>query len=114
MDITQLARKPQLIEVVLDDEAIVKEYGDAITFYMKDFVDINTYFDFFKSQTAKEGGELNLLMRKIILNKDGEPALADDEGLPIDIAVAALTRINDTLGKSKAKSLTPNNGTQPE
>lgn len=114
MDINTLARKPQLIEVVLDDDTIVKEYGDAVTFWMKDFVDINTYFEFFKSQTAKEGQELNILMRKIILNKQGEPALKEDEGLPIDIAVAALTRINETLGKSKAKASTPVNGTQPE
>ena len=112
MDINTFARKPELIQIVLDDESIVKEYGDTITFYMKDFVDINTYFDFFKSQTAKEGNELNVLMRKIILNKEGKPALAEDEGLPIDIAVSALQRINDTLGKSKAKASTPENGPQ--
>lgn len=114
MDIKQLAKKPELVEVVLDDEAIVKEYGEPITFWMKDFVDINTYFEFFKSQSAKEGQEINALMRKIILNKDGQPALGEDEALPIDISIAALTKINDTLGKSKAKSSIQNNGTQPE
>jgi hypothetical protein len=114
MDIKQLAKKPELVEVVLDDEAIVKEYGEPITFWMKDFVDINTYFEFFKSQSAKEGQEINALMRKIILTNQGLPALGEDEALPIDISIAALTKINDTLGKSKTKSSIQNNGTQPE
>ena len=114
MDIKQLARKPQLVEIRLDDENLVKEYGEPIVFWMLDFVDINTYFDFFKSQSDKSGQELNTLMRKIILNAEGKPALGDDEGLPIDISIAALTKINETLGKSKTKSLIQSSGTQPK
>jgi hypothetical protein len=114
MDIKQVARKPELVEVVLNEEHLVKEYGEPITFYMVDYVDINTYFDFFKSQSDKAGNELNSLMRKIILNKEGKPVLSEDEALPIDISIAALTKINETLGKSKTKPLTQNSGTQPE
>ena len=114
MDIKQLAKKPELVEVTLDDDNLVKEYGETITFWMKDFVDINTYFDFFRSQSDNSGQELNTLMRKIILNKEGLPVLADDEALPIDISVAALTKINETLGKSRTRSSILNNGNQPE
>ena len=113
MDIKKYAKKPQLIEIVLDDESIVKEYGETITFWMMDYVDINTYFDFFKSQSEKDGAELNMLIRKIILNKEGEPAIGPDEALPIDIAIAALTKVNETLGKSKTKLSTKKSGTQP-
>ena len=104
MDIKELAKRPELIEVVIDDENIVNEYGEPITFYMKDQVDINTYFDFFRSQNEKSGDELNKLMASLILNKDGKPVLAEGEGFPIDISIAALTKINENLGKSKAKS----------
>lgn len=114
MDIKKLAKKPELVEVVLDGEDIVKEYGETITFYMKDFVDINTYFDFFRSQNEKSGEELNKLMASLILNKDGKPVLAEGEGFPIDISIAALTKINETLGKSKTKSLIQSDGTQPK
>lgn len=114
MDIKQLAKKPELVEVVLDDEAIVTEYGEAITFWMKDFVDINTYFDFFRSQSDKTGDELAGLLAKIILNKEGLPVLGEGETFPIDITIAALTKINECLGKSKTKRSTHQNGTQPE
>lgn len=114
MDIGKVAKKPQLVEVLIDDEDIVNNYGESITFYMLDFVDINTYFDFFKSQSDKNGDNLNKLLRKIILKEDGTPALGDEEGLPIDISIAALTKINETLGKSRTKPSTQNSGTQPE
>lgn len=113
MNIKDLARKPQLVEVKLDNEDLVKEYGEPIVFWMMDYVDISTYFDFFKSQGEGNGEQLNSLLRKIILNAEGNPSLEDDEALPIDISVAALSKINETLGKSKTKPLTQNNGTQP-
>jgi hypothetical protein len=106
MDIKSLARKPELHEVIIDNEDIVKEYGEPITFWMYDHVDINTYFDFFRSQNNKDGQELNALMRRLILNREGQPTLSEDEALPVDISLAALTKINETLGKSRTKSST--------
>jgi hypothetical protein len=114
MNIAEFAKKPQLLEIHIDDEAIVAEYGEPITFWMMDYVDVNTYFDFFKSQTDGHSDQLNTLLRKIILNKEGKSALADDEALPIDISIAALTKINETLGKSKTKSSTQAVGIQQD
>ena len=113
LDIKQFAKKPELIEILLDDESIIKEYNEAITFYMKDFVDINTYFDFFRSQNNKSGDELAVLLTKIILNKDGNPVLEEGECFPVDITIAALTKINECLGKSKTKSSIQEAGAQP-
>jgi hypothetical protein len=113
MDIKQLAKKPQLIQVDLDDKDIVAEYGEPIKFWMMDYVDISTYFEFFRSQGEGNGEQLNQLLRSIILNAEGQPVLAADEAFPIDISVAALTKINETLGKSKTKPLTQNSGAQP-
>lgn len=113
MDIKTLAKKPQLMEIIIDDEEIVKEYGEPITFYMKDFVDIATYFNYYQSQSQREGQALALMIKKMILNKDGEPVLGDEDELPLDITLAVMSKINDNLGKSKTKSSTPNDGTQP-
>ena len=112
MFIKDLAKKPELMEITIDDEEIVKNYGDAITFWMRDFVDLNTYFDFFASQTERDGVKLNAMLRGFILNEQGESVIGEDEELPIDILVAALTKINDALGKSKAKRLTQKSGEQ--
>ena len=112
MDIKQFAKRTQLTEITLDDEELVKLYGEPIKFWMYDFVDINTYFDFFRSQGDKNNGQLNAMLRSIILTADAKPALAEGDSLPIDIAVAALTKINDLLGKSSPKPLTSEVGNQ--
>jgi hypothetical protein len=111
--ISEFAKTPELLEITLDSEDIVKEYGEPVIFYMKDFVDINTYFDFFRSQTDGNNAGLNDVLKKIILNKEGKPALQDGQALPVDLAVAALGKINQNLGKSNPKSLTKKTGTQP-
>jgi len=113
MDIKQFAKKPELMEIILDDEDLVKEYGDKITFYMKDFVDVNTYFNFYKAQSDKDGERLSLLLQKLILDKDGKSVLEDGDQFPVDITISALTKINECLGKSKTKSLIQEPGTQP-
>ena len=112
MLISEVAKKPDLLKMTLDDEAIVKEYGEPIEFYMYDSVDIHTYFDFYRAQQEQSGDELNALMRKIILNADGKPVIKSDEMLPVDIIFAALVKINENLGKSKTKPLTAQTGTQ--
>jgi hypothetical protein len=114
MNITQLAKRPELFEIVVDDEDIVKTYGEAITFHMYDHVDINTYFDFYRVQQEQDGRQLNALLKKIIVDKDGKPCIGDDDMLPIDVTLAVLVKVNESLGKSKTKQLTPETGNQSD
>ena len=111
--ISEFSKKPQLLEIVLDSDDIVAEYGEPVVFYMKDFVDISTYFDFFRGQADGITNGLNDVLKKLILNKDGKPVMKDDEALPVDLAVAALGKVNENLGKSNPKSLMKETGTQP-
>lgn len=113
MDIKDLARKPELVQLSLDSEDIVATYGEPVTFYMRDYVDINTYFEFYRTQSEKDGEQLAAIIRRIVLNAQGEPVLGPEDELPIDITVELLVKVNECLGKSKTKSLTPKNGTQP-
>lgn len=111
MDISKFAKKPQLVKVEITDADIVETYGETVSFFMYDSVDISTYFDFYRVQQEQNGEKLNELMRKIILSETGKPALKADEMLPIDITMAALVKINDSLGKSKTKPSAPETGT---
>jgi hypothetical protein len=106
------ARKPELLEIQIDAPDIVEEYGEPIVFYMKDYLDITTYFDFYRAQTENDD-KLNAVFRKIILNKDGQPALKDGFALPVNLAVAVLSKVNENLGKSKTKSLMSETGNPP-
>lgn len=103
MDLKKLARKPELLEIKIDDKDIIETYGEPITFYMQNHLDIMTYFDFYRSQTENNGQAFQKILQKIILNKKGETILVDEEVLPIDITLAVLAKVNEVLGKSKTR-----------
>jgi hypothetical protein len=112
MDITTLARKAELIQIVLDSPDIVEIYGDSISFWMRDFIDVTSYFNFFKAQADGDAAKLGKLLTQMVLKEAGTPAMAVDDLLPIDIQIAMLTEINTHLGKSKTSQWTPEVGTQ--
>jgi hypothetical protein len=114
MNIQQLAKKPELEELKLDDEGIIETYGEPISFWMSDHVDLTTYFDFFKYQGDKDGEQLMQVLRRIIKKEDGTPAIDEEAVLPVDITLAALMKVNDHLGKSRAKLSTKEVGTQQD
>lgn len=110
--LAEFARKPQLLEIVLDTAEVIEEFGEAITFYMHDYVDISTYFDFFKA--SQEGGDaLNGILRSLVLDKDGKPCIQPGNALPVSLTVAVLSEINKNLGKSNPKSSMNETGNQP-
>jgi hypothetical protein len=104
MDIAKLAKKPQLEKLEITDPDIVKTYGDTITFYMIDQMDISTYFSFYKLQQGENSELLNELLRKLILNSEGKPVLKEDEVFPVNITLGILMKINEFLGKSEAQT----------
>jgi hypothetical protein len=106
MDLQKLATKPKLVEVIIDDPEIVKEYGETISFWMMNHLDIMTYFDFYRSQNLSDTIQFQKVLSKILLNEQGQPVLKEDEQLPIDITLAILTRMNEVLGKSKTRPST--------
>ena len=112
MDISKLARKAELIQITLDAPDLVEQYGEPISFWMKDFIDVTSYFDFFKAQADSDAGKLGKLLTQMVLKEDGTPAMAIDDLLPIDIQIAMLTEINSALGKSKTVSSQATTGTQ--
>lgn len=113
MNIQQFVTTPQLVEIVLDDEELVAEYGEPITFYTYDIVSMTTYFDFFNARSNSEFARLQVLIKTMILTDKGEPVLKDGNDLPIDILTKAIIKLGDILGKSLGKKSTPKTGKAP-
>lgn len=113
MHIKELAKVPKLVEVVLDDPDIVEKYGEPITFYTRDVIGMSTYFDFFNARSDNQYEYLEKMIKKLILDEQGNPVLADDEDLPVDIGAAALNKLGEMMGKSLSKTSTPSHTEQP-
>jgi len=98
MKLSQLAAKPQLIKIVLDDEAIVKAHGEPIEFYTWDRQPLETFMKLASAQNADMAGIIDIV-RTLILDEAGKEIITAELMLPADILIAAISKITSTLGK---------------
>lgn len=95
MELTKLVAKPQLIEVVIDNEHIVEEYGEAITFYTWDRLPLESYM------SLVDDSDKSMLeqVKPFMLDKDGNEILVNGMTLPGPVLTQAIHKIIEKLGK---------------
>lgn len=98
MKITELARKPQLTEVVLDDEETLKELGEPLTYWTWDRQPMTV---FLKLSSLDQNNMENMMaaIRELILDEHGKPVLVNDAVLPVPILLRIINRTVEHLGK---------------
>ena len=98
MKLTQLASKPQLIKITLDDEETIATVGEAVDFWTWD----RQPLDKFMALAAMKGDnpvEIIEIVRKLILDEQGKEVIQGDIMLPTQILIKAIQKITETLGK---------------
>lgn len=98
MKLSQLAAKPQLIKLVLDDEELVKEHGEPIEFYTWDRQPLDTFMKLANSD-GKDAAQMINIVRTLILDEEGKQIINDDTTLPSGVLIRAIAKIVETLGK---------------
>jgi hypothetical protein len=98
MKLSQLAAKPQLIKIVLDDQEIRDTYGDALEFYVYDRQNMETFIKLATLDT-KDINKLTDLINTLILDESGEPIVKDGMILPTDVLIKAIQTVVIKLGK---------------
>lgn len=98
LQLTQLASKPQLIKITLDQPEIVEKYGDSLEFYIYDRQPID---QFIKMATIGNDnyGEMIKMVNALVLDEQGNPAVKEDESLPNDVMMLAINAVVERLGK---------------
>lgn len=98
MKINQIASKPQLIKLVLDDEATVKELGEELEFWTWDRQPLDKFMKLASmKQDAPE--EIIGLVKDLILDEKGQVVIKDDVMLPTAILIRVIQKVIETLGK---------------
>lgn len=98
MKLADLAKKPQLIKLIVNNEAIVEKYGEELEFFMYDRQPLDVFTKLANASTDDTSSYFNLLS-DIILDEEGKPVMHDDMVLPIDVMTEAMKLIGDHLGK---------------
>lgn len=98
LKLTQLASKPQLIEIVLDTEEIKAKYGDTLSFHILDRQPIDQFIKM-ATMGAENYGDMIRMVNGLVLDETGAPALKEGEALPNDVTMAVIAAVVDRLGK---------------
>ena len=98
MKLSELAKKPQLVELTIDQKDLVEKYGDELTFYMYDRQPLDI-FTKLANATQDNIGEYMTILKDIIMNEEGQPVMNDELILPIDLLTEAMKLIGERLGK---------------
>tara|TARA_R100000908_G_C3748164_1_gene143131 strand:- start:566 stop:865 length:300 start_codon:yes stop_codon:yes gene_type:complete len=96
--LSELAGKPELTSIIIDDKDIVEKYGEELEFFVYDKLPISTYTKLAGINTAN-AGELYEAVKDLVLDDKGLPVVDDEKTLPMDVMNAALMKVTDSLGK---------------
>ena len=98
MKLTQLAAKPQLVKIELNDEDVVKEFGEALEFWIWD----RQPMDKFVRLAQMKGdniSELIAAVNEMVLDEEGAPVIKDGLVLPTNVMTKVIGKVVETLGK---------------
>ena len=96
--LSELAGKPSLTSIVIDDQEIVEKYGEELEFFVYDKLPISTYTKLASIDT-KDAGQLYMAVKDLVLDEKGHPVVDEEKTLPMDIMNAAILKVTDSLGK---------------
>jgi hypothetical protein len=98
MKINQIASKPQLIKVTLDDEKTVEELGEALDFWTWDRQPLEK---FMRLASVKQDNpqEIIEVVKDLILDEEGKVVIQGDIMLPTQILIRIIQKVTETLGK---------------
>jgi len=98
MNLEQLAAKPQLIEIKITDENLVKKYGEELVFYVYDRHDIETFAKM-AAVNPEDFASASAVVKDLILDKNAKPICKGDTVLPTDVMMKAVALTIEELGK---------------
>jgi hypothetical protein len=99
MKLSQLAAKPQLIVVTLDDAETIKEFGETIEFHTWDRQPLDVFMKLANAQ-QQDIGQMIDIVRTMILDESGKTIIEKDNMLPTNVLLRAIQKIVEQLGKS--------------
>ena len=99
MKLAQLASKPQLVKIVIKDEALEKEYGEELEFWMYDRQDMNTFMKLAQLNENDVSSIANVVS-DMVLDEDGNKIISDDISLPTNVMLKVVEAAVNSLGNA--------------
>ena len=99
MKLSQIAAAPKLIEVSIDDEEVIKEYAEPLTFYTWDRQPMDVFTRMANLSESNDISGLLDIVRTLVLDEDGKEILTKESTLPTSILMKVIQKVTEHLGK---------------
>ena len=98
MKLQDLAAKPKLIKITIDDEETIATYGEPLEFYVYDRQPVE---NFMRLARLGEGdfGDLVRATSDLILDEAGNKIITDENVLPQKVYTRVIERVIKQLGE---------------
>jgi|OM-RGC.v1.029985576 hypothetical protein len=103
MKLSQLASKPQLIKITIDEEAIVEKYGEAVEFWIYDRYDMDVYMQLLNTEES-DIKKLTDVVKDMLFDEDANKIITDGEVLPADILIKVIEKTVSHLGNGMTQT----------
>jgi hypothetical protein len=98
MKLSEVAKKPQLIEVTIDDEDIVAEFGEPLVFHTWDRQPMDTFLKLAAIDPNNYASVIDAV-KSLVLNEEGRAILSQDNSLPTKLMMRVIGKVVEGLGK---------------
>lgn len=98
MKLSDITAEPKLVEVILDDKEILKQYNEPLTFYTWDRQPMDVFMRL-ANVDQKNTSTLVDIVSKLILDEEGKPILTEKNMLPTSVLMKAIAKVTEQLGK---------------
>lgn len=102
MKLAQLATKPQLVKIIIKDEALTKKYGEDVEFFMHDRLDMDDFM-LLATVNDKDISNITKVVKKLVLDENGKKILEDGRLLPVDIMLKVIEACVNQLGNVESQ-----------
>lgn len=99
MKLKEIAAKPKLVEISIDDEDTVKEFGEALTFYTYDRTPMSLFTRMSLLSEKQDIGELINVVKELVLDEEGQHILEGEVTLPVNLLMKVIAKVTDLMGK---------------
>ena len=98
MQLETLAKKAELIKLVVDDEDTVREFNEPVEFWTYDRAPIEVYLKLHQAQTTGDVDTSIQLVKTLILDARGKRVMSEDQILPAQLLARCIGKIMEKLG----------------
>lgn len=98
MKINQLAAKPQLIKLEINDKETVAEFGESIEFWTWDRQPLEVFMKL-ANTTQDDASAIIDIVRTLILDEEGKQVIDGEVMIPTKVLLKMIQAIVESLGK---------------